>query len=166
MSNYDPKRVIQDFAARTITNLEFVENYERTHKSDVYEVTQLINSLLGLIVFPYEKISKSLPQIRLNELINNGWPRLSITLDVDGCNTLGQLIKNMRHGISHSNIIFAANEQNEIVGIVLWNCRSKTNIKIWEVRMSIRDLKEIVCKFHAILQDISEEVAQEMVIAA
>ena len=46
---------ISDFAQRTKTNLEIINEMEELSPQKPYEVTQLINSLLGLVVLPYEK---------------------------------------------------------------------------------------------------------------
>ena len=48
------KAFVGDFAKRTLANLNIIEQEIRENK-DAYEVTQLINSLLGLIVFPFER---------------------------------------------------------------------------------------------------------------
>ena len=50
MSGYNMKCFATDFADRTKTNYEIVKKSRDNH----YEVTQLINSLLGLIVIPTE----------------------------------------------------------------------------------------------------------------
>ncbi len=52
MSGYNIEYFLRDFADRTLKNLNYIE--KRRRATDVYEVTQLINSLLGLIVLPVE----------------------------------------------------------------------------------------------------------------
>lgn len=52
MSQYNIKCFLKDFSNRTMLNLEYIE---KSHtKTNVFEVTQLINSLLGLIIIPVE----------------------------------------------------------------------------------------------------------------
>jgi hypothetical protein len=46
--------LIVDFAQRTLRNLDHVQAQARTGDEGVYPVTQLWNSLLGLIVLPHE----------------------------------------------------------------------------------------------------------------
>lgn len=53
MSGYNMEFFLGDFANRTIENLKFIEDGAEQYK--LYEVTQLINSLLGLIIIPVEK---------------------------------------------------------------------------------------------------------------
>lgn len=50
---YDVNAFIADFSARTMKNLNHIEN-EVYAGASLYEVTQLINSLLGLVVIPVE----------------------------------------------------------------------------------------------------------------
>lgn len=48
------ERFIIDFAKRTRANLEFIEQ-AKPSGDQVFEVTQLVNSLLGLLVFSRER---------------------------------------------------------------------------------------------------------------
>lgn len=59
MSGYNIEYFIADFAKRTLCNLEVIEQIKKGHIAPikkVYEVTQLINSMFGLIVVTYEAI--------------------------------------------------------------------------------------------------------------
>ncbi len=69
------KNLVRDFADRTLMNLEWIETAAK-HKSDteVFEVTQLINSMLGLLVFPQQRFFDRIPKTSLRELRSNGWP--------------------------------------------------------------------------------------------
>lgn len=49
MSSYNYEHFVRDFSNRTIVNID--------HYSGKYEVTQLINSMLGLIIIPFELYS-------------------------------------------------------------------------------------------------------------
>ncbi len=167
MSNYDPKRLVQDFAQRTVTNLDFIGFQERNNQAGVYETTQLINSLFGLIVFPYERIYRRMPPTTpLVDLVDDGWPQLTFTIGKKECITSGELIENMRHGICHANMKFLADERNEIVGILLWNCGVRSEVKTWETQIKIADLSKFVRKFNEILQEIPDVIAQELIAAA
>ena len=63
--DYDKTNLVLDFARRTKKNLEFIEHSltrdRLNSENDVYEVTQLINSLLGLLVFPQQKFYDAIP---------------------------------------------------------------------------------------------------------
>ena len=60
MSGYNMEYFISDFAERTKTNLEIINMIAKSPFQDgkAYEVTQLINSFLGLVVLPNEKFKK------------------------------------------------------------------------------------------------------------
>lgn len=54
--------VVKDFAERTLVNLRQIESLSESGY-EAYEVTQLINSLLGLLIFPKERFHESIPEI-------------------------------------------------------------------------------------------------------
>lgn len=49
MTKYNEQNFLKDFINRTLINLEFIQQAEKQGK-EVYEVTQLVNSCLGLVV--------------------------------------------------------------------------------------------------------------------
>lgn len=57
MSGYNMEYFLGDFANRTIDNLRFIEEGAEHYR--LFEVTQLINSLLGLIIIPVENYKKT-----------------------------------------------------------------------------------------------------------
>jgi HEPN pEK499 p136 len=69
--NYES--VIRDFAERTRKNLRTINDL-KAKGVEVYEVTQLVNSMLGLLVFPRENFIDQVPQTSLSELEADGWP--------------------------------------------------------------------------------------------
>jgi len=59
------EKLVQDFAYRTRKNLDALLYLKRTkpdNNIEVYEVTQLINSMLGLLVFPKERYFDKIPK--------------------------------------------------------------------------------------------------------
>src|SRR5690242_5826282 len=65
----------EGFAIRTRRNLDFILAAHQQHE-DVHVVTQVVLSLLGLVVFPFERISKESHQRwLLTDLEARGWPR-------------------------------------------------------------------------------------------
>lgn len=84
---------LSDFAKRTLSNLEIIQN-EAMHNANAYEVTQLINSLLAFIVFPYER--------NLNVPIEKIFSPYIIYPKQKAKNR--NTYKNLRHAISHSHI--------------------------------------------------------------
>ena len=85
----------KDFVERTLANLEIIENYAKDVK-DAYEITQLINSLLGLIVFPKER----------DECMDLNCLQKYVKISSDKKLSNKDLLRNLRHAISHSHIFF------------------------------------------------------------
>lgn len=102
MSEYlNDNRFLKQYAERTLKNLEVVEEKAIYEKDGAYEVTQLINSLLALIVFPQER--------NLSLKSNKVWYdtfRRYIVYSSD-CNiSRYKILRQLRHAISHSHVFF------------------------------------------------------------
>ena len=99
------------YAHRVRKNLDFIIK-SRNEGNDVHEVTQLVLSLLGLIVFPWEAHAlKSLESLCLSVLEEQGWPRWNIQLGKkEDTNTLGKLIWHLRNAISHRRLSFSSDD--------------------------------------------------------
>jgi hypothetical protein len=98
------------FAERTKKNLQHVQKaFDAGH--DVHVVTQVVNSLLGLVVFPWEShLDEVVQAMPLAELERQGWPRWEITKG--SCATLGELIRHLRNGASHRDIWFSSDDRD------------------------------------------------------
>ena len=68
---YDEEDVVRDFGERTKRNLCVIEHL-REQGCEVYETTQLINSMLGLLVFPREEYLSRIPKTTFTELVRAG----------------------------------------------------------------------------------------------
>lgn len=128
--------VIRSFAERTLVNLKFIEQHHRT--SDVYEVTQLINSMLGLFIFPKETFWENLKDLPLNEI------PLKLSRHATPKN-FKDLIRLMRNSFSHFNLeLYPENE--EIYAIRMFNI-NKQGHKTWQATITIHQLREFVIWF-------------------
>ena len=57
------QNLVGDFARRTRINLETIRTFQKAKPDpQVYEVTQLINSMLGLLILPPHRFIESVPQ--------------------------------------------------------------------------------------------------------
>ena len=146
---------MQDFARRTLHNLEFIE--KNAASGEVFEATQLINSLLGLLVFPQQEFYDQIPDSPLAELEKQGWPRIHASgqlpeLPADA-NTLNGLLRYLRNSIAHFNIAFLADENNQLHGIRVWNHENgrRTNPKNWEAEISLEELRSLIRKFAGLI---------------
>lgn len=94
---------VSDFAKRTKANLEYVQ--ENVDSGKVYEVTQLINSLLGLLIFPQQKYYDKLPHI---------FPDYEIQILMEKCTSTNykenkpksfkNILRHLRNSIAHKRI--------------------------------------------------------------
>jgi hypothetical protein len=154
MGNYSYGKVVQDFASRTKKNLAFIEDNLNKPDVEVYEVTQLVNSLLGLLVFPQQEFFEKIPEIPMRDLEAQGWPRIHTVPQYKSLGDLKTFLRYFRNGISHFNIKFSADDDNNITGLQIWNHKGgkKQNPKNWEIELSLNDLKIITEKFLELIE--------------
>ncbi|VFU09777.1 HEPN family nuclease [Methylocella tundrae] len=121
----DYESLLYDFADRTRHNLEVIQQAKEKGEC-VYEVTQLINSLLGLLVLPNERFTDIIPKTPLSELVEQGWPVPSVSGEFREATDLRELVRYLRNAISHFNIDFHTDSKSALSGITVWNCETKT----------------------------------------
>lgn len=98
------------FAERTEANLRFMQKAFEAG-DDVHMITQVVNSLLGLVVFPWEKnFFQAMERRSLTQLDAEGWPRW--TIKQGHCTTLWELIRFVRNGTSHGHIEFSSDSRH------------------------------------------------------
>ena len=69
----ETRNALLDFVRRTelnLKNLEFLQaqDEERDAQTRFFEITQLINSCIGLVIFPYERAFDYLPNVELKNV--------------------------------------------------------------------------------------------------
>ena len=153
--------VIRDFALRTRKNLEAIDVLAANH-GKVFEITQLINSLLGLLVFPQQKYVDSIPKTPLTELERTGWPIPRVRGKFEQVQDLNQLIRYLRNAVAHFNIVFIDDTNNNIALLRVWNMvpvrgedgkvqRGKDGKLIeqknWEAELGVKELRGIADRF-------------------
>lgn len=126
---------------RTKKNLQFIEDAAQ-HGDDVHVVTQLILSLLGLIVFPIEShgFDKDIRNTTLSSLEHKGWPKWDTA--VGTINTLGELLRNLRNAAAHNNISFSS--EGRELGDVRLTFSNRYNKKApihWQASIEAKDLR-------------------------
>jgi hypothetical protein len=118
---------------------------EAEHNSQLFEVTQLINSLLGLLVFPQQQYMQSIERIPLEELVQAGWPIPQVDGYCPQVDDLNQLVRYLRNSVSHFNISFLTDRENQIAGLIVWNeFRDRTT---WRARLTIENLRGFCDRF-------------------
>lgn len=144
----------EGFAKRVCKNLDFIIQ-ARDQGADVHEVTQLVISLLGLIVFPWEAHAlKELEAINLAKLHGEGWPDWDIQLDRAGdTKTLGKLIWHLRNAASHRRIQFSSdNRELSQVTIQFEDAPNPDVPANWRANISASQLKDFCHRFASELQ--------------
>jgi len=132
-----------DFAKRTLQNLNYVQEGALRGEAGVYEVTQLWNSLLGLIVLPHEHVINRLPMIPMNELSPQGWPLLTTAGDEPP--SVQALVRCLRNAVAHFNVEFNAGTDGEIASVTMWNEKPRPipPSRVWEGVITIRELEHL-----------------------
>lgn len=103
----------REFAQRTLKNLVHIKRAFESHE-DVHLVTQLANSLLGLVVFPWEK--DAIAPVATSELVDlarAGWPAWNIYQDDDTkekTTNLGRLAYHLRNAVAHRRVSFSSDQ--------------------------------------------------------
>lgn len=148
--NYDHEKLLADFAKRTRHNLQLIREIQATQpEKQAYEVTQLVNSTLGLLVFPRENYIKEIPNKTLDELKSEGWPIPQVHSGFTEARDLRDFLRLMRNAIAHFNVEFVPNEKSEIAGLKVWNTKEKDGrkVKTWQVELSLDALEIISLRF-------------------
>lgn len=144
--------VVRDFIRRTRANLDFMESARKASpRPEVYEVTQLVNSLLGLLVFPQQRYVDSIPAVPLAELGKRGWPIPHIVGDYPQAADLRQLVRLLRNSIAHFNIEFKIDEHRQVRGLTLWNISPRDRKVTWKAELTVADIGVLARRFVSLL---------------
>jgi hypothetical protein len=148
-------------AQRTIKNLDFIKNAQG---AGVHPVTQVINSLLGLLVFPVEKEESflatfahvqfpdpsDLAVIQTTLIEHFSVPSLHVE-QFEHCKDLSVCFKKIRNAISHKHLEFSGNPDSRILREVTVTLKDRLPAKQgkpaepfhWEIRMNAEDLEKL-----------------------
>jgi len=94
---------IRDFSKRTKSNYEFIKK-----SNGKYSVTQLINSLVGLLIIPqqkqFDKITESLISTELYEKLSQCVSKNTYKKELN----LSEIVRHMRNSVAHARMEFIA----------------------------------------------------------
>ena len=164
MTAYSEENLIIDFVRRTKCNLLFIEDSVKENPDKrIYEVTQLINSLIGLVVLPFEKLKYketpkgryylTLPNLTIEEMVADGWEAPKVTEGFPKVEDLHQLVNYLRNAVAHFNIEFLVNPRTKhISGVIVENYHQNTGEMRWQAEMSIKALRDNVLRFIDLLE--------------
>ncbi len=148
--------LVKDFATRTQHNLRIITDCQRSG-NEAYEVTQLINSMLGLLVFPQQRYYERLPSLTMSRLRELGWPEPILKGDIGELEDLRELFRYLRNGIAHFNLDFTATD-GVLDGVVIWNHPGGNPRKPrdWQVTLRLQELAEITDRFIDLILETEE----------
>lgn len=137
------RSTVEGFIQRTRTNLELIEStYE--NRADGHVVTQLVNSLLGIVVYPWEHQGLGhLKSQGMSEIGLEGWPDQIMELGKAETNTVGQFIKHMRNAVAHGRVTFSSDDR-ELTHVTLTfeDCKNKSAPPYWRARINAKHLRQ------------------------
>jgi hypothetical protein len=140
--------LVRDFVDRTRANLALVRDCAKTN-NNAYEVTQFINSILGLFVFPEQEFYDKIPETKLIDLENDGWPIPKVRDNYQQVSDLKQLARYLRNGIAHFHLRFTE-KGDHVDGVIIWN-EKLNGEKDWEAELKIEELEGITSRFTQLL---------------
>lgn len=138
--------LVADFARRTQHNLHAIRTLNAGTGQGAYEVTALINSMLGLLVFPQQAFCDQIPELPLGTMKANGWPLPQVAAEYSDVDNLRTLIRYVRNAISHFHIKFLTDSTDQISGLTIWN-EDRFGNKSWEGHFSLGELESFSNKF-------------------
>ena len=140
-----PKCIIE----RTIQNLvlgEQLSNQKVVADDPPFEVTQLVNSFLAVLVHPWERLRrKSVDLEDFPRPDDTGSPPTQIQ----------DRITNMRHAMAHGNLRFLGSR--EIEEVVLWNKIRSNGKCTWKATLTVQDLRSYLTCFQSVTQSVDED---------
>jgi hypothetical protein len=142
------KDLVKDFATRTKANLALIRTAAKTGQ-DAYEVTQFINSLLGLLIFPQQEFYEKIPRAKLADLEKDGWPIPRVCDNYKQVKDLSELARYLRNSIAHFNLRFTQKDEH-VDGVIIWNTQLNGQIN-WKAELTIVELEGITDKFAGLL---------------
>ena len=146
----------EEFAQRVRKNLDFIVK-KRNDGEDVHEVTQLVTSLLGIIIFPWEVGAlQDLESLPLSKLEAEGWPQWDIRLDKKGdTKTLGKLTWHLRNAASHRRLKFSSDHREmRQVEIEFEDAANRKAPPNWCAKINAADLAAFCERFTKRLEDL------------
>ena len=174
MSEYDREHFVTDFIQRTLKNLEEINKIAESDsntEAKAYEVTQLINSILGLIIVPFEKYSdvmdKGLQGDGFDKMVvSMGNIRLYTNYPTDR-NNHGELrvfnfIRHLRNAFAHlgnDRVIFLS-ENKKLSGLLVYDTTyDEKNDKTYKfcAELDLPSFKEIVKNIISIYTKLDKE---------
>jgi len=145
-----------EFARRTRRNLNFIEEQAATG-ANVHIVTQLAISLVGLVVFPKEKLLLTSTRKKTIASMNeDGWPTWNITKDEAKLPTvtLYDIVYHLRNALAHGRLQFSSDSPRlDDVTIVAEDKLPGHSEINWAAEISAQNLRLFCYRFIDFIED-------------
>lgn len=146
-------------ARRTKTNLDFIYQAKKDGKK-VEEVTQLINSMLGMLICLREKYFHG-RSVTWDDVCQHSLKTIYVSANKREKESdvwepyqpsFSQLITCLRHAFAHNCFSLVGDEsqprgKREIVGLKIWNTPTGRDYKTWKTQLTINELRDIAYLF-------------------
>lgn len=138
---YNKENLIKDFFKRTKQNLDlYMKNRDATPEIYNQEVTMIINSLLGMLVFVQQnsKSNKLLNKIKITSVIDK-----AIYINQEH-KTIHNFFRHMRNSIAHGHCLkdFKIDEKHQIKSLTFRDFHN--GHQTFEIELDISEMKKII----------------------
>lgn len=149
-------RFKEDMIYRTLKNLKVIDGLQKNQckncesKHEIYEVTQLINSLLSLLIIPRERGFGEEELENIQHWFDNGFLDKMNECVKSPNNPLGatELFRRIRNSIAHARFNFSSNDKKQIDGVIFADDRGGRNVTFEEsefrIELPITVIREMV----------------------
>ena len=153
---------ILDTMRRTVANLEIVEGLNTTDGMG-FEVTQLVNSFAGVVLYPWEEWKNELRDIALGGPQSHNWPNLVSQHSSDErVTSVGDAVRLVRNAFAHGNIIFQDSGTKEITSLTIWNTDPATGLRTWSADVTIPALRLLLKAMCELAETFTEPKQKSM----
>ncbi|MBS1723479.1 MAG: hypothetical protein JSS66_11055 [Armatimonadetes bacterium] len=127
---------------RSMFNLTFIEQ-RADDQNGPYDVTQLINTLLLVLVVPNATWLNKVDETPISQV--SGFEGIRV---VKGDTTLRQVLRRVRNGVAHGSFKFIGTK-NQITSIVV------KDLNAFEAEVSVSELRKLVHALHGLWKSVS-----------
>ncbi len=151
----NPDDPIVDLVRRTLANLQTIDDLaaESTATYEPFEVTQMVNSLLSLLVVPRELGTVDFvgratvtPHIHSNGIRN--WHKGPVEFELRRLSAeppqhLKKLLGGLRNSVAHANFKFIADAQGTVTALRFTH-RARGGAPLWSVEFKVTELRNFL----------------------
>lgn len=151
------RNTIEGFALRVRKNLDFMI-VAREDDEDIHIVTQLVCSLLGLIVFPCEHFRRTgfldFKTMLFEDLVDDGWPKWAF--HIGQSESLDRHLSHLRNALSHRRVHFSSDDRSLAgVEVTFWDRAKPEGPDNWSASIDGAGLLDFVERLSTLIDSRS-----------